>query len=75
MQICVIRLHSCNVKTQICVTPRQCVKYPLFHTPPFFNVDITFVSKLPSLLHSKIKNKHLFYAQKELCEGTLCNNF
>jgi len=49
-------------------------KYPLFHTP-LFNVDVTLVSKLPSLLHNKIKNKQLFYAQKELCEGTVGNIF
>jgi len=45
---------------------------PLFHTP-LFNVDVTFFSKLSSLLQDKIKNKHLFYAQKELREGTVGN--
>jgi hypothetical protein len=26
-------------------------------------------------LHNKVKNKHLFYAQKELCEGTVGDTF
>jgi len=50
------------------------LKYPLFHTA-LFNVDVTFSSKLPSLLHNKIQNKHLFYTQKELCEGNVGNTF
>lgn len=45
-------------------------KYPLIYTP-LFNVDVTFVSKLSSLLHNKIKNKHLLYVQKEFAKGLL----